>query len=384
MTHAKAVFPRSASAIQSTHKLAGSRAASLLSGVALVAFVLGATGCTGLAYITQAAAGQDDLNRRARDITMLVRDERVGPRMRSLLSQVSVVKKFGERHGLKPTGNYTKYVRIDRPAVVWVVSASEPLRFRSKSWSFPLVGSFTYLGWFQRTQADEFASDLRRAGWDVDVRGSGAYSTAGFFEDAVLSTMIPEGKEAIGQLANTILHESAHATFFVRNQSSLNESVANFIGDRLGEAYVEETFGEDSGEASSYRAAETSSETRGRAMQAAYAALEVLYASNAPEAVKLAEKRSIVDALRAKLRMNRPIGNATLIQYKTYNSGQEELAQLLSACGSNFRRFVTTLRQLETASFAKAQEADVGVLVSPLVASKCGADDAPRPNVARK
>ncbi len=348
----------------------------------MLAVAASQTACTGITYVTQAAAGQDDLIRRARDIDMLVRDERVDARMRKLLSQVAIVKKFGERHGLKPTSNYTKYVRIDRPAVVWVVSASEQLRFRSKAWSFPLVGSFTYLGWFQKPQAESFAAELRTQGWDVDLRGSGAYSTAGFFEDPVLSTMIPHGKEAIGALANVILHESAHATFFVRNQSSLNESVANFVGDHLGATYVDEAFGEASDEARSYRAAEVSSEKRGHAMQAAYLALEALYASKRSDAEKLEEKHAIVERLRVQLRMTRALGNATLIQYKTYNSGQEELAQLLDACGGDYPRFVKTLKTLESATFAKAQEQDVGKLVAPLVAGKCGGVEADAPAAA--
>jgi len=140
--------------------------------------------------LTQAAAGQHDLLERAHDIDELVHENRVNGRMRRLLSQVAVMKQYGEKHGLSATSNYPKYVRVDGREVVWVVSASEPLRFRSKSWSFPLVGNFTYLGWFKLAEARAFADDLKKTGWDVDVRGAGAYSTAGFFEDAVLSSMI--------------------------------------------------------------------------------------------------------------------------------------------------------------------------------------------------
>ncbi len=329
--------------------------------------------CTTLTYVTQAAIGQDDLNRRARPIDELVRGERVDARLRRLLSQVEQMKRFGEAHGLKATRNYTKYVKVDRPAVVWVVSASQPLAFKSKSWTFPLVGSFTYLGWFKLGEARSFADELRTTGLDVDVRGAGAYSTAGFFEDAVLSSMIPPGKEALGQLANTIMHESAHATFFVRRQSTLNESVANFVGDRLGALYVTETLGPDADETRAYLASERAVEQRGRAMRAAFRALQALYASDKPEAEKLAEKRAIVDALRAEVKYRRPINNATLIQYRTYNSGQDELAALLVTCGGDWPRFVASLKRLETTDFEKDQESDIGSLVAPLVEARCPA-----------
>jgi predicted aminopeptidase len=337
---------------------------------ALIALALG-TGCSSLRYVTQASAGQYDLMTRAQDIDMLVREKRVDPRTRDLLSQVPVIKAFGERHGLKATKNYTEYVRLDRTAAVWVVSASDPLRFRSKSWSFPFVGSFTYLGWFKRDEADAFAEELRREGWDVDVRGAGAYSTAGYFQDAVLSTMIPRGKHVLGDLANTILHESAHSTFFARNQSTLNESVANFVGDRLAEAYLDEKLGKDALETKAYLTSEKDGDERGHRLHQAYEELAALYASKKPREQKLRDKKELLDKLRTELRFRRPINNATLIQYKTYNSGQAEMGQLLQACGGDFPRFIRALKTLESAKFDKEQESDIAKVVRPLIDGGC-------------
>ncbi len=338
-----------------------------------IALLLGQSGCTSLSYVTQAAVGQNDLVVRARSIDDLVREERVGPRTRRLLSEVPLIKRFGERHGLTATTNYTQYVRVNGPAVVWVVSASEPLRFHSKSWSFPLVGSFTYLGWFKRSAADAFATTLRRedADLDIDVRGSAAYSTQGYFEDPVVSSMIAPGKEALGQLANVILHESAHASFFVRNQSTLNESVANFVGDHLGGSYVEETLGPEAPESRAYMASEAAYDGRRKALHDAYVALQALYASPKEDSEKRVEKKALLDDLRIRLHYTRPINNATLIQYKTYNSGQEELGLLLDACGGDWRRFVVSLKRLETTPYPKLQESEVGKIVMPLVEAKC-------------
>jgi predicted aminopeptidase len=245
---------------------------------ALVAVLLASlqVSCASLDYVRQAAVGQNDLLVRARDIDVLLRDERVNGRMRRLLSQLPEMKRFGEAHGLTATTNYTKYVRVDRPVAVWVVSASAPLEFHSRSWRFPLVGSFTYLGWFKRDAADEFAAGLRNKGWDVDVRGAGAFSTNGYFEDPVVSTMIAPGPEALGELANVILHESAHATFFVRDQSTLNESVANFVGDTLGGAYLVATLGASAPETLAYEAHERYRAKIGEALRQAFVALEGL------------------------------------------------------------------------------------------------------------
>jgi predicted aminopeptidase len=344
------------------------RIAKLALGAALA---VATSGCGSLRYVTQASVGQYDLMTRARDIDTLVREERVDARTRRLLGQVAAVKAFGERHGLTATSNYTEYVRVDRAAAVWVVSASEPLRFHSKSWSFPIVGSFTYLGWFDRAEADAFGDELRREGWDVDVRGAGAYSTAGYFRDAVLSTMIPRGRTALGDLANTILHESAHSTFFTHDQSTLNESVANFVGDRLAEAYLTEALGRDADETKAYLASEREGDARGAAMHAAYEKLSALYASRKPRDEKLREKNEILGKLRVEVRFRRPINNATLIQYKTYNSGQEELGRLLSTCGGDWPRFIRTLKRLESTKFDRAQERDLDRVIRPLVEARC-------------
>ena len=324
-----------------------------------------------LDYVTQAAVGENDLIERARDIDGLLRDGRVSGRMGRLLSQVAPIKSFGEAHGLTATRNYTQYVRVNRPVAVWVVSASEPLRFRSKSWSFPLVGSFTYLGYFARAKADDYGAELRREGWDVDVRGAGAYSTNGYFEDPVVSTMIAPGPEALGELANVILHESAHASFFVRDQSTLNESVANFVGDTLGVRYVEDTLGHDAKETVAYEAHERSRAKTGAAMREAFAALEAIYSSKDDDATKLAEKHDVLTRLRAQVHATRDLTNATLIQYRTYNSGQGKLATLLAACGGDWPRFHRELRTLESRRVERAQESDVAKIVQPLIETHC-------------
>jgi predicted aminopeptidase len=339
--------------------------------VVALALLLCLTGCTKLTYIRQAAAGQNDLVVRARSIDLLLREGRVDGKTRRSLSHVAPIKRFGERYGLAPTDNYRKYVRLDRPFVVWVTSASDPLHFKSRAWGFPFVGSFTYLGWFDRKDANAFANGVRAEGLDVDVRGSGAYSTAGFFEDAVLSTMIRKDDSGFGEMTNTILHESAHATFFVRNQSTLNESVANFLGDRLAEIYLRETLGPESAETVAYLASEQLHEARGRALRAAYRTLEALYASNKPDAVKLAEKHALLTRLRSDTGFKRPINNATLIQYNTYNSGQEELASLLATCGGSFPRLISTLKTLESKKLPRSQEKEIGGIILPLVAAKC-------------
>lgn len=348
------------------------RAANAVKRLAFVLslFVLG--GCTGVRYVAQAACGQLDLTLATRPIESAMADEGTPPRVRALLGHVASIKRFGERQGLTATASYDHYADLNRQAAVWVVTASQPLRFQMKSWWFPIVGSVTYLGWFDRGDADFFADELRDEGWDVDVRAAAAYSTLGWFDDPVLSTMIPEGDEALGELANVVLHESVHATFYVPGQTALNESVANFIGDALAEVYLDEVAGPESPEKLAYLEGQRAGERRAASMHAAYKRLADLYAGRASDAEKLAEKARILGELRAEIRARRPINNATLAQFKTYSSARAELGVLLRACGGSFQRMLAALRQIPPSAFAGPHDRELAKILVPLANSGCG------------
>jgi predicted aminopeptidase len=344
-----------------------------LFALAVVALTL-LSGCTTGRYLAQAGCGQIDLLLRARDLDTAAGDPHVDARTRALLRQVAEIKRFGEQNSLRPTGSYHRYVELDRPAVVWVVTASEPLRFHPKTWSFPIVGTVPYLGWFDRDDAHELADELRAEGWDSDVGAADAYSTLGWFDDPVLSTMIPDGEEAVGDLVNVILHESTHATLYIDGQTRFNESLAEYVAGKLTVTYLDQRYGPNSREKTAYLEAVSRGAERAAVMHRAYETLARLYASSRPAAEKLAEKQRVLDALRAETRFRRPINNATLAAFKNYNSGTPELDALLHACGGSWARFFGTLATLKKkGSFPAPNQAELGPVLAPLVARSCPA-----------
>jgi predicted aminopeptidase len=311
--------------------------------VVLSALVLETSACLPLRYVTQASAGQHQLLQRAVPLEQATAASHTKPHVRELLKQIPAMKSFGEANGLRKTANYQHYSELFRPEVLWVVSASKPLAFAPRTWRFPIVGSFTYLGWFKRPEADAFAADLKTEDLDVDVRPSRAYSTLGWFKDPVVSPMITEGPEALGDLAEVILHESLHATFYVAGQSTLNESVADFVGTELALRYLDQTLGPDAFERVRYVDAQVEDASRGAAMKAAYTELETLYASQKSDQQKLEQKKVILERLRFRAQLRRIPNNATLVQFKTYGSGHFEMQALLALCGGSFVRFLKTL-----------------------------------------
>jgi predicted aminopeptidase len=91
-----------------------------------------------------------------------------------------------------------------------------------------------YKGYFDFAAAKRDAKGLADDGFDVYVRPSDAFSTLGFFNDPLLNTTLKG--DSIG-LANTVIHELTHNTYYAAGQAPFNESFAMFVGARGAAAF---------------------------------------------------------------------------------------------------------------------------------------------------
>jgi predicted aminopeptidase len=345
------------------------RAALALPG--LLAALLGA-GCFPARYLAQAACGEYQLLRSARPIPSVVAEGTVSGKVARLLLSVHAVKAFGRAHGLAPTRSYERYGDLHRAAAVWVVQGSQPLSFEARRWSLPLVGTVPYLGWFDRAAAERYGAALaEREGLDVDVRGAAAFSTLGWLGDPVLSTMVRRGDDALGELVNTVLHESVHATLYVKDQSAFDESLASFVADRLTPVWLAEKVGADAPEARAWIAAEAAYRARVERLHRAYLDLDAVYGSDESDAYKRAEKARLLSALREELHVEGTLNNATLMGYVTYDTGAPSFERLLGACGGSWPRFMKALAPLADGGFERPQQADFGGVVDRIARAGC-------------
>ncbi len=342
----------------------------------LLLLLLGATqaGC-GVGYVWQGALGQLDLLSSAHEISDVVEDPATSPQTRLLLDEVGRIKSYGVGQGLRLSGNYEEYVpqtpERDPNYVVWFVNASEPLAFVPKVFSFPVVGSFPGLSWFDQEDANEFADELRAEGWDVNVRGVSAYSTGGWFDDPILWTMFADGENAFGSLTNVILHESVHATVLVPGQQYFNESLASFVADGMSPQYLSTRFGSDSSQLRTYVERRSLYLEQMGLLVSAYEKLDRLYQSSVTTSRKLRRKREIFDSLRRQLQTDMPLNNATLIGVQLYRVASDEFQALFESCGRSWPHFLRATGSLMPDHFAEEQQADFGSVLTKLTQRGC-------------
>jgi len=337
----------------------------------VLACVLAGSGCFKTGYVLQAAAGQYELLHVARPLKTVRDDPQVPERVRALLAKVPAIKRYGELNGLTPTGNYERYADLKRPAAVWVVQACAPLSFTPKRWSFPIVGTVPYLGYFDVKPARAYAAQLaKEEPLDVTVRTASAYSTLGWFKDPVLSTMIPEGPDAFGSLANVILHESVHATVYVPSQSAFNESLASFIADELTWRLVVGRGGLQSDEAKAYLEGEARGERFVKEFHAAYEDLDALYKSERSEEEKRTMKAARLEALSRALGTKRQFNNADLVGFRTYDTGRPAFERLMRACGG-LPKLLAAVKTLKESDFTERQQGEFGAVVDALARRAC-------------
>lgn len=197
-----------------------------LTGAVLVAFLLTPTGC----YLSRAGWEEAKILAGRRRIVRIVNDSTTDPATRARLELVLQARGFAADSIKLRTGeSFTTYSHLERDTLVLVVSGAYRDRLEPYTWWFPIVGRVPYKGFFDFSAAQSLARDLERRGYDSYVRPSSAFSTLGWFNDPLLSTTLR--LDSIN-LANTVIHEVTHNTFYKSGQAVFNESFANFVGAR--------------------------------------------------------------------------------------------------------------------------------------------------------
>lgn len=312
-------------------------------------------------YLSQAAAGQFHILFGARNIEEVIADPATKPRLKKTLELVQDVKKFGEKElGLTPTANYEKYVDIGRDYLVMVLSASDPVQFKPHTWWFPIVGTVPYKGFFDKSNAEKAAKVLQNEGLETYVRVSPAYSTLGWFNDPLLSTMTLYGEY---YLINTVIHESTHATMFIPGGITFNENLASFIGNKGSFDYYAQRFGKESKQYVTAKNFLHDQAIFNDFIDQLYQRLNKMYTSNISREQKLKLKPEIIKEMKEKYTKEtipkyksnsykgftkRTWSNPVILSYKRYYQDMSKFKALYEQQGQDIGQMIKYLKENES------------------------------------
>lgn len=323
----------------------------------LAALTLFLSGCQ-VSYLLKSAKGQLALWTSRVSIEEALKDDSLSADEKHKLQIAQKARAFGEQNlGLKKTKNYTNFVKLDRPYVTYVVSAAPAWELKHHQWSFPIVGKVPYKGYFNEDDAKAEESELKAQGLDTYMRGVSAYSTLGWLQDPLLSSML---RAKDHDLINTIIHESVHATLFIKSSADFNERLATFFGNEGAEAYYLAEEGPDSATVKQIR-----NENHDEKIFAAYMTkelkdLEIWYKAHPEknEVLKVARIKDIqlrfVSDVQPKLLSDSykrfpdlSLNNARLMLYKTYIGDLDDFEVVFAKLDRNFSSFLKLSHLLE-------------------------------------
>jgi predicted aminopeptidase len=332
--------------------------------------MLSLTGCQ-IGYYFSSAYNQMSLLNSRVAIEKALEDPTLSEDHRKKLLLAGKVRTFAENDlHLKPTKNYTTYVKLDRPYVTYVVSAAPKWELKHHLWNYPFVGSMPYKGYFNEKGAKEQEEELKKENLDTYMRGVSAYSTLGWFNDPLLSSMMTYPDH---ELVNTLIHETVHATLYIKNSADFNERLAVFLGNKGMELFYHK---EEGPESKTVNTARTENEDDGLFSQfitKEISDLEAWYKSNPEKNEEFRMKRikeiqerfktELAPKLKSKSYSRFPdllLNNARLLVYKTYMQDLSDFEKLYEQVGGDFSKFIEKCRSLET---SKKPEEDLKKLV---------------------
>ncbi|HEK1768328.1 TPA: aminopeptidase [Pseudomonas putida] len=313
------------------------------------------SGCGSLGYYGQLAEGQWQLLRARQPVERMLADPATDERLRQRLLHAEQARTFASEHLKLPDNrSYRVYADLGRPYVVWNVFATPELSLQPVTHCFPIAGCVAYRGYYRQGAARGAAALMREEGLDVYVGGVEAYSTLGWFDDPILSSMVGWGEE---RLATLIFHELAHQRFYVKDDTEFNESFATFV-----EQEGTRQWRMARGLAAAHEDGARQREQFIRLVLASRERLQAIYAGTLADADKRVAKQVEFARLRREYRELRdrdwagdrrydawvygPMSNAKLLPFGLYDQWVPAFAALFREAGGDWTLFYQRVEHL--------------------------------------
>jgi predicted aminopeptidase len=319
-------------------------------------------------YAYRQAKGQLNIIYNTRPVSEVLADKSFPDSLKNRIQLIQEIKQFAiDSLGLNPSENYTTFYDQHQKPILWVMTACEPFELKAKKWHFPIIGTFSYKGHFEKNIADEEITELQKQNFDTQLNEVSAWSTLGYLKDPILSSMLDKSE---GRLAALIIHELTHGTLFVKNNLEFNENLADFIGDYGAIRFLEAKFGKDSKEIKRYQFSKKYNDAYSQHLIRGAKKLDSLYQNFSPKLIlntKKKQKLNLIqqilnstDTLLAgdfqatrfisrkkwTLNNNNLPNNAYFIGYLTYQGKQTQFKdEFRDKFKQNFNKYLIYLKQ---------------------------------------
>lgn len=319
------------------------------------------SGCQ-MGYLMKSGYGQMKLLGSRVPVNEALEDPSLDEAKKKKLRLAQEARVFAEQElHLASSKNYTSYVELGRPYVTYVVSAAPKWELKHYQWSYPFMGKMPYKGYFNESDAVEEEKSLQKEDLDTYMRGVSAYSTLGWFNDPILSSMLRYDDY---DLVNTIIHETVHATLYIKHAADFNERLATFLGNKGAELFYLKKEGAGSPTLKQIQLENADNKVFSTFISSELKLLEQWY-KDLPARERNEEKRSerireiqkkFAAEIAPNLKTNNykkfseaKLNNARLLVYKTYMQDLSDFESLYNLVGQSYSKFIESCRTLEKA-----------------------------------
>jgi predicted aminopeptidase len=307
-------------------------------------------------YLLKQGYYQVALLAQRRPLDKALEDDSLSETVRRKMRLVRDACLFAEKNlNLNCGDSYSTFIPVEAESLAYSVVACPKDSLSPLTWSFPLVGSFPYKGFFRLEDALGEARKLEAENYDVHVGRISAFSALGWFSDPIYSTMLHLDET---ELVYTILHELVHKTIFFKDKGEFNEQIATFIGWKGTLLFYEKTEGPGSKSSMKIAAAIEAEKALSELLEKTKAELEEVYKGPLSLSEKLGLKEAAFSRLsREILRLSRifPEGrlrgleniawnNASFLAIWLYRYDVGDLEALWDERRRDLRELVETLK----------------------------------------
>lgn len=309
-------------------------------------------------YLVKSGYEQAKILNHREPIETALKRNNLSPELRKKLELTLKIRDFASKKlHLKTTNNYNTFVDIQRPYVTYIVTVAKKWELEPELYWYPILGKLPYKGFFNKVDAENEAKNFDPNKFDVMLRGVSAYSTLGWFDDPLLSSML-SGKDH--NLVNLIIHESTHATLYIKSQADFNEQLATFIGNIGTDMYYREIEGNKSSTIKTIANEAVDDQIFSDFIRTEIQDLKIWYQSKNTKSqtdrelkfkeIKYRFTKNILPKMKTQQYANfatAPLNNAVLLYFKTYMYDLSILNQLYVRFDSQLEKFLSYCKKLE-------------------------------------